>query len=140
MRTELVIADGWQIEVRGRTRRTSALETEYLLALKQAHKDMRTLPDVKDMTDASLRGWGLAGVAANFRLLAARIQKAESPETIMHEPFSPDHLVAMFDSYLDCEQLPDRSDLWSQVEDAILKLDRREPIKDPNSEGGTASK
>jgi len=142
MRTEVIEADGWKIEVRGRTRRTSALESEYLLVLKDAHPDMKALPASGGKAEQSPHGWSLAGVAASFRTLAARIHTAEMPdsEMFMDEPFLGQELVEMFESYLDCEQLPDRSDLWSRVEDAIAKLDKRAEMADPNEGGNTQKK
>lgn len=146
MRIEVIEADGLKIEVRGRTRRTSALESEYLLALKAAHRDMKSLPTPADKTvassvEASPRGWSLAGVAANFRLLVARVHAVQiEDKPRMEEPFSGDFLATLFDDYLDCEELPDRSDVWSQVENTILKMDKPETTDDPNAEGGTQKK
>lgn len=137
MRIEIIEVDGWRIEVRGRTRRTPALANEYLLALKDAHPDMKAAAIAEGKTSEAIaqeapRAWGLAGVAATFRFLASRIRTATNGK-VMTEPFTGDQLVAMFDHYLDCEQLPDRSDLWSQVEDAILRMDK--PPSDPKAEG-----
>lgn len=143
MRTETVQGDGFTMVVRGRTRRTPALESEYLINLKQNHPDMKSLTPDSTVTSAELttrnpRGWSLIGVASVFRATAARMVSIEFPTGEVHqEPFAPDVLVIAFDAYLESEQLPDQSDVWSKVEATIQRIDKPEMTTDPFLGSGT---
>jgi hypothetical protein len=147
MRTKIIVADGFTVTVRGRSRRTLALEQEYLVNLKQTQPDMKAWQvnkdgSIEDNFIAHPRGVSLSGSASSFRYLMARISeiKSDAPKVTISEPFKPDELVAMFNLYLDAEEQPDRSDLWSQVEDAITRMDTPEPVTDPNSASGLPMK
>ncbi len=146
MRTEVINAEGWTVTVRGRTRRTVALQSEYLITLKQAHPDMRDLTvDAATPSDVTAqrapKGWSVAGVASTFRLIIARCSEIVTPQgEMLSEPFSGPQLVQIFDHYVDSEELPDQSDLWSKVEAAIKRLDNPEPVTDPNGDGSLRTK
>lgn len=117
--------------MRGRTRRTTALESEYLVNLKQAHVDMRDVQPGSDSTETLVnrdpRAWSLIGTASTFRYLVARCSEITLPEgEVMQEPFKPAQLVLLFGHYLDAEEMPDKSDLWSQVEGVIIRMDKPE--------------
>lgn len=144
MRTETIQADGWTVTVRGRTRRTTALESEYLVGLKQGHQDMKAASpngNTEELLARDPRAWSLLGTANTFRYLIARCAEIVTPggETFQ-EPFKPDQLVEVFDHYLDAEELPDKSDLWSQVQTAIERMDNPEPVAAPNAEGSASTK
>lgn len=143
MRQIIVEGDGFKIAVRGRNRRGPALESEYLLGLKNYHATLQPIkPDdqVKDaetLASRDPRGWSLMGVANGFRVIAARLAWVETPDGSTHEePFAPSQLAELFDHYLDVEQLPDKSDLWSRVEAAIIGLDTPEQPTDPEARSG----
>jgi len=132
--------------VRGRTRRTTALESQYLLDLKAAHPALSSLAPDSEATSSEIlaardpKGWSLMGVASTFRYLVARVGAATfkgDDEHEVREVFPPEVLVRLFDHYLDCEELPDRSDVWSRIEDTILRMDRPPEPKDPNAVGNS---
>jgi hypothetical protein len=145
VRTTVIEADGWKITVRGRLRRTAALESEYLLTLKAAHPDMKALStgngDSAAQAEQNPKGWSLLGMVNNFRYLIARCASAQQGEgEVLREPFTPVQLVVLFDAYLDSDQLPDRSDLWSKVDDAIQAMDTPPKESDPELKGSTPKK
>jgi hypothetical protein len=143
MRTEIVKNESWTITVRGRTRRSMALESEYLLILKSAHAEMRPLLVTKDSSPSQMsaddpRASSLLVASSQFRYLAARISQVEMPDgNVAQEPFGANVLLAMFEDYLDTEIPPDNSDLWSRVELAMVHMD--EPPKEPDPKGGSST-
>lgn len=145
MRTEIVQAAGFTITVRGRSRRTLALESEYMVQLKQNHPDMKAwVVDANGSVEVNLvkdpRGVSMSGVASSFRYLLARCASIENSGSTIYEPYPPDQLVALFNNYLDTEALPDGKDIWSLVEDAITRMDTPDPVTDPNGDGGLPMK
>jgi len=143
MRTETVSAGGFTVVVRGRTRRTLALEQEYLVNLKQNHPEMKELVvDKASSADELMKLYphslSLSGVASNFRDLMSRVSEFSGPDLDLFEPFAPAVLVTLFNMYLDSEDTDD--DLWSKIRTAIEHLDKPEPITDPNSDGSLKAK
>lgn len=142
MRSRTVQAEGFTVTVRGRTRRTNALGSEYLVNLKTAHPDMRDAQSDPGATGDALmarnpRAWSLLTEANAFRSRINRCSDVLTPDgATWQEPFKPDQLVILFDHFLDSEQLPDKTDLWSQVEAAITALDTPEVPADPQAASG----
>ncbi len=127
MRTEIVQGDDFSVTVRGKIRRTVAYQSQYTLYLKQTDDIMRDL-ETDDPVDKNPAGWTLIGLASGFSSLVARASRVLCVDgQEWAEPFNPEQLRFLFTHFLDSEQLPNRSDLWSRVEDTIKRMDEPPP-------------